>query len=126
MKSQKLRLLKIVEHPKHCTIDSGIAGISAIDDANSVGLENQPMDLLSYIDAQIDVIKPSITYQGEQLDSYKNRIGDNVNRNRNLRLLFDDYKVDLNKMRYNCHLFSHDHKYGAKYIQKLSGNVTNQ
>jgi len=77
-------------------------------------------DVVKYIDSKVELMIPTGSNQDEQAAAYSNRIGDNVNRSRNLRLLFDRYKVDLNIMRTNCHLFAHNHKYGAKYIQKLS------
>ena len=106
--------------PLKSLIHSGVDGTVAID-IPSLDLVSPPLDVLKYIDSKIDLVIPAGTNQGEQADAYSNRIGDNVNRNSNLRILFDQYKVDLNKMRQSCHLFSHGHKYGAKYIQKLSG-----
>ena len=62
-------------------------------------------ELLDLLDSKVEIIKPISTNQSEQLESYSNQIGENVNRNSNLRILFDDFNVDLNKMRRNCHLF---------------------
>ena len=62
-------------------------------------------ELLDLLDSKVEIIKPISTNQSEQLESYSNQIGENVNRNSNLRILLDDFNVDLNKMRRNCHLF---------------------